>query len=160
MAIRTTVNPSLAGTMRASTIERYGWVLLALLGVVLTAFGAMAFLGDPGRDTPITGSQCCNGLSFSSVDAWAYEYAGEIARYMATYMLAAGVLTLLIVLIPLRRHERWAWLALCYLPVLFLVHGAVLGSFPFDYVPLGLSVVGLVLMVRPVFGGHPGTSLS
>lgn len=73
------------------------------------------------------------------MDAWAYEYTGEIARYMATYMLAGGVLTLVIVLIPLRRHERWAWFALRYLPVLFIVHGAVLGSFPFDHVPLGGS---------------------
>jgi len=156
MTTRTTVDHPLAEVRRASTIERYGWVLLALIGVVLTAFGAMAFLGGPGRDTPITGSKCCNGLSFSTVDPWAYDYAGEIARYMATYMLAAGVLTLVMVLIPLRRHEKWAWFALCYLPVLFMVHGAVLGSFPFDYVPLGISVVGLALMVRPVFGGRAG----
>jgi len=49
-------------------------------------------------------------------------------------------------------------------PILFAVHGFVLGSFPFDAVTLALGLIGLLLMIRPVFlsparqqpvGDHP-----
>jgi peptidoglycan/xylan/chitin deacetylase (PgdA/CDA1 family) len=43
---------------------------------------------------------------------------------------------------------------LWYLPVLFLVHGFALGSFPFDIVPLALATGGLLLMARPVLGSR------
>lgn len=146
-------------TTTASTpIERKGWVLVGLLAVVMILFGLMAFLGGgPGRSTPITGSECCNGERFDTVAPWAYDYTGEVARYMATYMVATGVLALVLVLVPLRRRERWAWAVLWIVPGLFAVHGFALGSFPFDLVPLGLTVLGQLLMVRPVFldGGRP-----
>jgi hypothetical protein len=149
-------------TATSSAIERKGWLLVGLLAVVMILFGLMAFFGGgPGRSTPISGSECCNGQRFDTLPAWAYDYTGEIARYMATYMFATGVLALVLVLVPLRRRERWAWAVLWTLPLLFAVHGFVLGSFPFDLVPLGLTTLGQLLMVRPVFvdgdrpaGGH------
>ena len=145
--------PTTTTVSTSTAIERKGWILVGLLGVGMILFGLMAFFGGgPGRSTPITGSECCNGRHFDTVAPWAYDYTGEIARYMATYMFATGVLTLVLVLVPLRRRERWAWAALWIAPGLFAVHGFVLGSFPFDLVPLGLTVLGQLLMVRPVFG--------
>jgi ATP/ADP translocase len=139
-------------TPTSTAIERKGWVLVGLLAVVMILFGLMAFFGGgPGRSAPITGSGCCNGERFDTVAAWAYDYTGEIARYMATYMFAAGLMALVLVLIPLRRGERWAWAVLWVVPLLFAVHGFVLGSFPFDIAPLALSSGGLLLMARPVF---------
>ncbi len=143
---------------RARFVERNGWVLVGLLAAVILLFGVTAFLGDLGRSTPITGSKCCNGHQFSTVAPWAYRYTGEIARYMATYMVGTGVLALALVLVPLRRRERWAWAVLWYVPVLFAVHGFALGSFPFDIAPLAISAAGLLLMVRPVFGRGAGVS--
>ncbi len=58
---------------------------------------------------------------------------------------------LAVVLFGLRRGERWAWAVLWWVPAMFAVHGFVLGSFPFDIVPLALTAGGLLLMVRPVF---------
>lgn len=149
-----TVNPAKPATV----VERNGWVLVGLLAVVMLVFGATAFFGDLGRSTPITGSECCNGRQFSTVAPWAYDYTGEIARYMATYMFGSGLFALALVLVPLRRRERWAWAVLWYVPALFAVHGFALGSFPFDSVPLALTAGGLLLMVRPVFGPRRGRS--
>jgi ATP/ADP translocase len=140
-------------TTTSTAIERKGWILVGLLAVVMILFGLMAFFGGgPGRSTAITGSECCNGERFDTVAPWAYDYTGEIARYMATYMFATGVLALVLVLVPLRRREPWAWAVLWIVPLLFAVHGFALGSFPFDIAPLTLTTAGLLLMARPVFG--------
>ena len=149
-----TQQPPTATTKPASVVERNGWILLGLLAVVMLVFGATAFFGGPGRSTPITGSTCCNGQQFSTVAPWAYQYTGEIARYMATYMFGTGLLALALVLVPLRRREPWAWGVLWFMPLIFAIHGFALGSFPFDIVPLALTAGGLLLMIRPVFGSR------
>lgn len=146
----TTLTVPRANSTRATFVERNGWVLLAFLAVVMILFGLSAFFGDPGRSTPITGSKCCNGEQFSTVAPWAYQYTGEIARYMATYMFGTGLLALALVVVPLRRHETWAWIVLWFVPALFAVHAFVLGAFPFDAVTLAISAAGLLLMARPV----------
>jgi ATP/ADP translocase len=148
----TVAEPLAVSAPRPTFVERHGWVLVGLLALVMLLFGLMAFFGEPGRSTPITGSKCCNGEQFSTVAPWAYQYSGELARYMATYMFGSGLLALALVVFGLRRGERWAWTVLWWVPVLFAVHGFVLGSFPFDIAPLVLSAGGLLLMVRPVFG--------
>jgi ATP/ADP translocase len=144
-----TAEPRTASTSTA--VERKGWILVGLLAVVMILFGLMAFFSESGRSTPITGSKCCNGERFDTVAAWAFDYTAEITQYMASYMFATGVLALVLVLVPLRRHERWAWAVLWIVPGLFALHGFALGSFPFDIAPLVLSALGLLLMARPVF---------
>lgn len=152
VAAGSTVAPPrpLAGTL----VERLGWVPVAFLALVMTAFGLMAFLGGPGRDTAVTGSGCCNGHRFSEVAPWAYDYTGEIARYMASYMVLSGVLLLVVVAVGLRRHQRWAWFAAWTLPALFSVHAFVLGAGTFDVVTTSIALAGLLLLVRPVFGNR------
>jgi nicotinamide riboside transporter PnuC len=39
-----------------------------------------------------------------------------------------------------------------YIPALFAFHAFALGSLPFDAVTMGISVVGMLLMTRPVLG--------
>lgn len=143
--------PLLAGTV----VERYGWVLVALLSFVLILFGLLAFFSSPGRDTEIVGSGCCNGHRMSEVAPWAYDYLGELARYMASYMLLSGLLMMTVVLVGLRRGAVWAWAVCWLLPALFAVHAFVLGAFPFDAITLAITATGLLLMVRPVFGQPP-----
>jgi hypothetical protein len=138
---------------RAGTVvERYGWVLLALLTATILVFGVEAWLTQQSADTVISGSGCCNGHRLSAAPAWVYDYGIEQARYMATFMVGMGLFGLTVVIAGLRHARRWAWAVCWYVPVMFAVHGFVLGSFPFDIPTLALGLVGLLLMVRPVFG--------
>lgn len=132
--------------------ERHGWVLVAALCALMIVFGVSAFFLDSDPARPIDGSLCCTGQQLSTVAPWVSDYTDEIARYMATFMFGMGLFGLLLAAIPLRRGERWAWVALWYVPVLFAVHGFVLGSFPFDVPPLVLTTLGLLLSARKVLG--------
>jgi ATP/ADP translocase len=143
-----------------SAVERRGWWLLALLTCVIVVFGVEAFLSPGARSDVISGSGCCNGHTMSEAPRWAFDYAGELAKYMATYMIGTGVFGLAVVLTGLRHARRWAWYVAWYVPVLFAVHGFVLGSFPFDIPTLALGVLGLLLMIRPVFGAAAARPLS
>jgi hypothetical protein len=147
-----TITPTRPQTRRPTFPERHGWVLVAALCALMTVFGVSAFFLTPDPAEPITGSLCCTGEQLSTVAPWAYDYTQELARYLGTYMVGTGVFGLVLATIPLRRGERWAWMVLWYVPVLFAVHGFVLGSFPFDIAPLVLSTLGLLLTVRPVLG--------
>ena len=141
---------------RVTFAERHGWILVAALCGVMIVFGTGAFFSKPDPADPIVGSLCCTGERFSTVDPWVYAYAGEMGRYMGTFMFGMGLFGIVLAAVPLRRRERWAWLVLWYVPVLFAVHGFVLGSFPFDIAPLVLTASGLLLMARPVLGQRSG----
>ena len=144
-----------AGTRPAGTaVERHGWVLLALLTVVMVAFGLEAYFSQESASTVINGSGCCNGHRLSEAPGWVYDYSAELAKYLGTYMVGTGIFGLAVGWAGLRPGRRWGWLVSWYVPVLFAVHGFALGSFPFDIVTLALSVLGLLLMVRPVFGAR------
>ena len=144
-----------SGERAAGTaVERFGWVLLALLTAVMVVFGLEAFFAQDNANTVISGSGCCNGHRLSEAPGWVYDYSLELAKYLGTFMVGTGVFGLAVVLGGLRNGRRWAWLVSWYVPVLFAVHGFVLGSFPFDIPTLTLSIVGLLLMVRPVFGAR------
>ncbi|MGZ4538679.1 MAG: hypothetical protein ACXVXT_05220 [Blastococcus sp.] len=144
-------------TSTGSAVERRGWWLLALLTAVMVVFGLEAFFAQPSPTEVIAGSGCCNGHALSEAPPWVYDYAGELARYMGTFMVGTGVFGLAVVFGGLRHGRRWAWYVAWYVPILFAVHAFVLGSFPFDAVTLALALVGLLLMARPVFGaaGRP-----
>jgi ATP/ADP translocase len=135
-----------------TAVERRGWVLLALLTGVMVVFGFEAYFSQESASTVIYGSGCCNGHRLSEAPGWVYDYSAELSKYLGTYMVGTGIFGLAVVWAGLRSARRWAWLVSWYVPVLFAVHGFALGSFPFDIATLALSVVGLLLMVRPVFG--------
>jgi hypothetical protein len=137
-----------------SAVERYGWVLLALLAGVMVVFGLEAYFAQGSSSDVINGSGCCNGHRLSEAPAWVYDYSLELAKYLGTFMVGTGVFGLAVVWAGLRPARRWAWYVCWYVPVLFAVHGFALGSFPFDLVPLALTAGGLLLMVRPVFGAR------
>lgn len=143
---------------RGNLVERKAWVLLALIAGVAIIFGLMAYLApqDQMANMPIEGSMCCTGKVLSNAEPWAADYAGELAKYMATFMVGTGVFAMALILGPFRRGERWAWGVLWYLPSLFAIHGFALGSFPFDIVPLALVTLGLLLPIRLYWGsGRP-----
>ncbi len=70
---------------------------------------------------------------------------------MGTYMVGTGLFGLAVIFSGLRAGRRWAWAVCWYVPLIFVIHGLALGSFPFDIVPLALTGLGQLLMIRPVF---------
>ncbi len=139
-----------------SRVERLGWVLPALLGLLMTVFGATVLLAAPDPDMVIAGSDCCDGHRLGEYTGWQFDYLHETARYMGSYMVTAGLLFLVLLLGPVRRRQRWAWYAAWLMPALFLVHAFVLGAFPFDAVTTAISAAGLLLMARPVLAAPAG----
>jgi hypothetical protein len=137
-----------------TAVERYGWILLALLTGVMVVFGLEAYVSHDSAAAVIQGSGCCNGHRLSEAPGWVYDYSLELSKYLGTFMVGTGVFGLAVVWAGLRPARRWAWYVCWYVPVLFAVHGFALGSFPFDIVPLALTAVGLLLMVRPVFAAR------
>lgn len=138
---------------RGRLVERKAWILLALIAGVMIVFGTQMLM-PPDLHQPITGSKCCNGKVLADATPWMVDYARELAKYMGTFTILAGVLAMAVVVVPFRRRQRWAWNVMWALPLLFLVHGAWLGSFPFDFGPLGVTTLGLVLSAR-LFHGAP-----
>jgi hypothetical protein len=139
---------------RGTRVERSGWILPALLSLVMIVFGLQVLLLEPPRDMVISGSGCCNGHRLSEITGWSYEYMAEIARYMGTFMLTSGVLFLCLFVALVRRGVRWAWYVGWLMPALFAHHAFVLGAVPFDVVTMAISAAGLLLMVRPVLGSR------
>lgn len=142
------------GRPRGTAMERYGWVLPALLTVIIAVFGLEAYVDQGSATDAINGSLCCTGHRLSEAPPWVFAYAGELGKYLGTYMVGTGLLGLAVVLGGLRRARRWAWVACWYIPVLFGVHGFLLGSFPFDIPTFSAAIAGQLLMIRPVFGSR------
>ncbi|MDQ6934288.1 MAG: hypothetical protein M3130_03205 [Actinomycetota bacterium] len=67
-------------------------------------------------------------------------------------MVGTGLFALTVILVGLRRGQRWAWAVCWYVLALFAFHAFALGSLPFDAVTMGITTVGMLLMIRPVFG--------
>ena len=135
-----------------TAVERRGWVLVALLAAVMVVFGLQAYFSAPSPDAPIVGSLCCTGERLSEAPPWVYDYAGELAKYMATYMVGTGVFALSVLIGGVRTGRRGAWWVAWCVPAIFAVHAFALGSFPFDLITCLITVAGQVLMIRPVFG--------
>jgi hypothetical protein len=81
-----------------------------------------------------------------------YDYSLELAKYLGTYMVGAGVFALAVVIGGVRTGRRAAWYVAWTVPAIFAVHAFALGSMPFDLITCLITVVGQLLMIRPVFG--------
>ena len=127
------------GSGRAERVhERLGWMLLAagaVLGVLaaaITTFPPPYWFAEPDlRDLALV------------MAGWSITWAGFNA------------FALLVALIPYRRGERWAWYALCMVPLLWLALFALSPDRPFYLVPAGVTAAGLLLPFRMFFPG-PG----
>ena len=114
--------------------ERLGWMLLAagaVLGVLAAAITTFPppywFAESDLRDLALAG--------------WSITWAGFNA------------FALLVALIPYRRGERWAWCALCMVPLLWLALFALSPELPFYLVPAVVTAAGLLLPFRRFFPG-------
>ncbi len=149
---KTRNRPRLAGTL----IERSGWLLDALLCVALILMGVGDLIGSgDSASTPIDGSGCCNGHRFDQAPHWTFQYLQETFHYEWSFGLGMGIFGLALIVFALRRGQRWAWFACLYLPVMFAIHSFALGSGMFDVITMAITILGLALMIRPVFAVRP-----
>ena len=87
------------------------WILLLILAIAITAFAAgstaTAFGGGPENLTPAVSLDQLSGLGPDVATA----IRGRRAT-AATWALAYGILACIVILVPYRRGEVWAWWAL------------------------------------------------
>jgi predicted membrane protein len=123
------------GARTERAYEKYGWLILtvsAVFGIVATVMTTLPPL-----------------YVFSSP---IFEDTYPIMGALGTALVGFNIFALVMILIPYRRGERWAWYTLWMLPLLWLSHIA-LGT---DLIYLMLAVlttVGLVLPYRRFFAG-------
>ncbi len=116
--------------------ERYAWVILAVdvaVGIVsalTTTLPPLSWFSDPLFTT-----------EYSVMGAWGISWVGF------------EILALVIILIPFRRRERWAWWTLWLLPglwlCLFLLDPNLIGLLLLALI----SLAGLILSFRRFFPG-------
>jgi len=113
---------------------RIGWICLAVVSSGILGFGIVVALVPPGGDVLLyrTDALATAGLGF---------FGGLIA------------------VLPFRRQERWAWLALWFYPVFWSAH-LVFGLPPgkdhvHQVVFIVLSLAGLLIPVREFFRPRP-----
>lgn len=113
---------------------RIGWLCLAAVSVGILLFGVVVALFPPDG---VAGVYRADGLASAGL----------------------GLFGMLIVLVPYRRRERWAWYALWFYPFFWVVH--LIGNLPpgDDHVHqvlfIALSLLGLLLPVRAFFPPKP-----
>ena len=113
--------------------EGFGWMILsanAILGIVaalITGLPSLYILSDP-----------------------AYREAYPVVGALGTALAGFNILALVIVLIPYRRYERWAWYALWMLPLQWLWQFVFLPDLAYLMLAV-LTTVGLVLPYRKFF---------
>jgi hypothetical protein len=107
--------------------REYGWMVLSansILGIVaalITGLPSLSMLSDP-----------------------VYRETYPVVGALGTALVGFNVLALVVILVPFKRHERWAWFALWMLPLQWIWQFAF---FPdLAYLTLAvLTAVGLVL---------------
>lgn len=140
--------------MRTDTwYERSAWIFFALLTGMVLPLAILIYL-DPssgsdlwarfGYEVPIT----------VGADPVATAYVDFISHWAATGTIGFNLFGLLVSVTAFRRGERWAWLAFCYWPVLFLTHFFTYTS-TFRYAQLlwlAISVAALLATREKVWG--------
>lgn len=111
-------------------LVRIGWICLVPVSLAVLVFGVVVAVVPMGED---------------------------VALYRADGLASTGLglFGVLIVLVPYRRIERWAWWALWFYPLFWLAH--LFGNLPpgkdhiHQVVFIALSLVGLMLPIRVFF---------
>src|SRR5437879_2007160 len=123
-------------SMAKSGYSRIGWVILLVsagLGLIFATFLAIA----PNAILP--------GHSFRVGDA------PLAIRAWGVTWIAFSLSALVLLLIPFRRGERWAWMSLWLLPLLWLSHFALKPNTVHNLVIAVVTAVGLGLSFRAFF---------
>ncbi len=139
--------------------EKYGWLIFLALSVLWVVVGlTQVFLPDSliENDAQLVTDMSWNELKASSPVAtdlvrWLYGSLGLLKTSWSLLVLA-------ITLTGYRRGEKWAWYALCLVPIL-LVSNALFNAWFFgdvsemlQWIPITtISLLGLLLPYRKFF---------
>ena len=114
--------------------ERYGWVILSvsaifsIVAAMVVTIPSYYMLTDPLYENV-----------YPTMIAWGLTWVGF------------NVFALLLILIPFRRGERWAWFALWMLPLSWLSLFALAPDLPLYLLLAVVTAAGLVLPLRRFF---------
>jgi hypothetical protein len=115
--------------------EKYGWMILS----------ANAILG-------ILAAVVTTAPSLVMAPSLHFESAYPILGALGTALVGFNILAFVIVLIPYKRYERWAWYTLWLLPLQWISQFIL--SPDVSYLVLAvLTTVGLILPYRRFFSG-------
>ncbi|UCF13297.1 MAG: hypothetical protein JSW06_03310 [Thermoplasmatales archaeon] len=139
--------------------EKYAWVVFLFLGLLWVVVGfAQAFYPDGLAETD---AQLVTDMSWSELKNSSPE-ASDLVRFMYGNMgllkMSWSFLVIAITLTGYRRGEKWAWYALCLVPILLVSTGLFRSWFLGDAsemiqsIPIvTISLVGLFLPYRKFF---------
>jgi hypothetical protein len=126
--------------MRQEVVSvRIGWICLAVVGLGILGFGLVEAVAPTHGD-------------------------GQLYRALGLASTGLGLFGVLLALVPFRRRERWAWCALWFYPLFWVVH--LVGGLPpgndhvHQVVFIVLSLVGLLVPVREFFRADTATGVS
>lgn len=127
------------GTRRrpVDDLARFGWPLVAAVGLVLAVVGGLEFVVGPTDPT------------------WGFSTSGAFGRTQLLFLVAFGLLVVALATRPLRDREAWSWLVLWLLP-LVLVGSAALDMsvdgelWPAELVLAAVATAGLLVAARGV----------
>ncbi|UCB58436.1 MAG: hypothetical protein JSV67_07490 [Thermoplasmatales archaeon] len=139
--------------------EKYGWAVFLFLGLLWVVVGfAQAFFPDGLVEDD---AQHVIDMSWSELKA-SSPAASDLVRWlyggMGLLKMSWSFLVIAITLTGYRRGEKWAWYALCLVPIL-LVSSALFNAWFFgdvsemlQWIPITtLSLLGLLLPYRKFF---------
>ncbi len=107
--------------------EKYAWIILLAIGIFWSL----------------------QGITYQKDSVYVTtDFAAWVLR---TLFLGMGIFGVAITLRPYRGGERWAWYALSYWPIMFVIHRVTFGLYPIDGPFAFASFLGLALPVRKFF---------
>lgn len=109
-----------------SFLVRYAWVPLFLFSIIMLVIGLGGFVG-PVQEGSVISAYLTDQVSDQVLSL----------RLRGSFVLGMVVFGMAIILIPLRRGERWAWTVLWYYPIFFTLHVIAFGTL----IPDGLFVL-------------------
>jgi hypothetical protein len=126
----------MAAESRRRAYEGYGWIILAV-SAIFGMVGAL-FVGVP---------------SYHNISDPLFQGFYPILGAWGITWLGFSAFALILVLIPFRREEQWAWYTLWLLPLLWLSLFALAPDLPFYLLLAILSAAGLMLPYGRFFSG-------
>lgn len=154
-------------------LRRHSWWGLLALAVLILFFGIgdmiIGYEWDPGIPLGLTGM---TPAQLASESPQAYRLLDFGLRSGGPGLIVIGTLLTVILLVPFRRRERWAWWAMWVLPAsamsvlfLYLAFGVVPGQAPPPPMisgPLFAVISAAILLVSAprFFGGQAGSAVS
>lgn len=120
--------------------ERHAWIVFLLITLVL------ALVGFSGEEGPVGPGSVLHAFQTSDVseDVLDLRFRGTVLGGMIIFGLA-------VLFGGFRKGERWAWYAMWYYPVFFVLHIIAFGTVMPDAIFLLLSLLGLILPYRVFF---------